>query len=126
MKIKSWPAWTMRRALATVIASIALPYGLLMLRFSLRNDETNYFLPFRMYMRDAIVHHEFMLWNPYMSFGYPAHCDMQGSVWNPIATFFCLFFDYNSTTLSIELLVYYLIGAIGCFYFALNFSRNWR
>jgi hypothetical protein len=126
MKMKRRPAWAERMALFMVIASIVLPYGLLMLRFSLRNDETNYFLPFRMYMRDAFVHHQFMLWNPYMSFGYPAHCDMQGSVWNPIATFFCLFFNYNATTLSIELLVYYLIGAIGCFYFARNFSRNWR
>jgi hypothetical protein len=124
MEARHLPVWSKRRALLVVIMAIVVPYGLLMLRFSLRNDQTLYFLPVRMYMRDAFLHHEFMLWNPFMSGSYPIHCDMQGPVWNPIAVLLTWLFNYNSTTLSFELLLYFLAGAVGCWYFARNFSRN--
>ncbi len=113
-----------RRALLLVMMAIAVPYGLLMLRFSLRNDQTLYFLPVRVYMRDAFLHHEFMQWNPFLSGSYPIHSDMHGSVWNPISILLTWLFNYNDTTFSIELLLYYLIGGVGCFYFSRNFSRN--
>lgn len=113
-----------RRAALFVILSVVASYGILLLRFSLRNDQTNYFLPVRMYMSDAFNHHEYMLWTPFMSGSYPMHSDMQGPVWNPIAVLLSWLFHYNSSTLSIELLIYFLIGATGCFYFARNFSQN--
>jgi hypothetical protein len=116
--------WNKGRAILIIVLAIIVPYGLLMLRFSLRNDQIEYFLPVRMYMSDAFNHHEFMLWNPFMSGSYPLHSDMQGPVWNPVVILFSWLFNYNSTLLSIELLLYYLTGAIGCFYFARNFSRN--
>ncbi|MDP4249373.1 MAG: hypothetical protein Q8918_04590, partial [Bacteroidota bacterium] len=113
-----------KKALLFIVLCVMVPYLLLFLRFSLRNDQTNYFLPVRMYMSDAFNHHEFMLWNPFLSGSYPVHCDMQGSVWNPIVIIFAWLFNYNSTLLSVELLLYLVIGAIGCFYFARNFSRH--
>jgi hypothetical protein len=124
MEIQGRQEWNRKYALLTIILSVLLAYGLLLLRFSLRNDQTSYYLPFRMYLRDAFVHHEFLLWNPFMSGSYPAHCDMQGSRWNPIVNLLALVFDYNATVLSVELLLYLLIGAVGCFYFALDLSRN--
>lgn len=113
-------------AVFVITAAVIIPYGLLMLRFSLRNDQMDYFLPFRMYLSDAFNHHEFMLWNPFMSGSYPAHCDMQGSSWNPIVTLLAWLFNYNASLLSVELLLYYVIGAIGCFYFARNFCEDLR
>jgi len=113
-----------KQAVILLILAVLVAYGLLLLRFSLRNDQNNYFLPVRMYMSDAFNHHEFMLWNPYLSGSYPIHCDMQGSVWNPIVIFLSWLFNYNSTLLSIELLLYLIIGAVGCFYFVRNFSEN--
>jgi hypothetical protein len=124
METRRQPALSKRRALLVVIMATVVPYGSLMLRFSLRNDQTSYFLPVRMYMRDAFLGPEFMLLNPFMSGSYPMHCDMQGPVWNPIVIGLSWLFNYNSTVLSFELLLYFLIGAIGCFYFARNFSRN--
>jgi hypothetical protein len=124
METRRQPALSNRRALLVVIMAIVAPYGSLMLRFSLRNDQTSYFLPVRMYKRDAFLGHEFMLWNPFMSGSYPIHCDMQASVWNPIVIGLSWLFNYNSSVLSFELLLYFVIGAIGCFYFARNFSRN--
>ena len=114
-----------RRAILLALLSIFVSYGILLLRFSLRNDQTNYFLPVRMYMSDAFNHHEYMFWTPFMSGSYPMHSDMQGPVWNPIAVSLSWLFHYNSSILSMELLLYFLIGTMGCFYFISNFSRNW-
>ena len=77
-------------------------------------------------MSDAFRHHEFLLWNPFFSDSYPMHCDMQAPVWNPIVILFSWLFRYNATLLSVELLLYYVTGAIGCFYFARHFSRDLR
>jgi len=95
------------------------------MRFSLRNDQVEYFLSVRMYMSDAFSRHEYMLWNPFMSGSFPVHCDMQASVWNPIAIALSWLVHYNATWLSVEFLLYYMIGVAGCFYFARNFSRNY-
>lgn len=117
--------WNKRQGITAVVLGVVLPYGLLMSRFSLRNDQIEYFLPARVYMRDAFRHHEFMLWNPFLSGSYPIHCDMQASVWNPITFVLTYLFDYNAWWLSFELMLYYVIGAIGAFYFARHFSRNY-
>ncbi|HTI93601.1 MAG TPA: hypothetical protein VL727_23545 [Puia sp.] len=113
-----------KRAILFALLSIVVSYGLLSLRFSLRNDQNIYTLPVRMYMSDAFRHHEFMFWVPFLSGGYPIHSDIQGPVWNPIAVSLSWLFHYNSSTLSLELLLYFLIGTTGCFYFASDFSRN--
>lgn len=111
--------------IATIITVILLcAYAPILSLFSLRNDQTNYFLPVRMYMSDAFNHNEYMFWNPFMSGSYPIHSDMQGPVWNPITIILSWFFNYNSSLLSIELFLYYLIGSIGCFFFARNFASN--
>jgi hypothetical protein len=75
-------------------------------------------------MSDAFNHNEYMFWNPFMSGSYPIHSDMQAPVWNPIVIIFSWLFDYNSSLLSTELFFYYLIGALGCFIFAKNFTTN--
>jgi hypothetical protein len=111
-------------AVSAIILTLFCAYLPLLSVFSLRNDQTNYFLPVRMYMSDAFNHHEYMFWNPFMSGSYPIHSDMQGPVWNPIVIAFSWLFDYNSSLLSVEILLYYVIGAIGCFFFAKNFTSN--
>jgi len=104
---------------------IAVAYGSILSHiYSLRNDQLNYFLPVRMYMSDAFNHHEFMLWNPFMTGSYPLHADMQSSVWNPFVVVLAWLFNYNITLFSFELLMYYIIGAFGCYYFVRNFSSN--
>jgi hypothetical protein len=125
MDINSPPWWNKRRSLLAILLAVAVPYGFLMLRFSLRNDQISYFLPVRMYMSDAFRHHEFLFWNPFVAGGYPMHSDMQAPVWNPLVILFSFLFNYNASLLSVELLVYYLIGAFGCWCFARNFARNY-
>lgn len=111
-------------AISAIITTVLFAYLPLLVRFSLRNDQINYFLPVRMFMSDAFNHKEYMYWNPFVSGSYPIHSDMQGPVWNPIVIIFSWMFNYNSSLLSVELIVYYLIGTIGCYFFSKNFTSN--
>jgi hypothetical protein len=58
---------------------------------------------------------EWPLWNPFQHFGYPAYSDMQNGMYNPIVWIIHLFGKYNSTSLTAELLCYYLIGILGAY-----------
>src|ERR1700712_3763145 len=77
---------------------VFLAYGLINFHFfSFRNDVISYYLPTRVYISDALKHHEFLLWNPFLSGSYPMHSDTQGAVWNPIVLVLAGLFNYNHT-----------------------------
>lgn len=110
---------------AFIAAIITIAYGIILLPFfSLRNDNISYFLPTRLFITDALRHHEFLLWNPFFGGSYPMHSDMQGAVWNPIVLILAWLFGYNHTVYAIEMLLYYIIGSIGFYCFISIFTKN--
>jgi len=83
--------------------------------YSLKDDNSYYYMPMRMFISDALHHGEFPYWNPYFQLGFPQHSDIQGAVWNPFAFLPALLFHYNHTAFLFEYLCYILIAATGMY-----------
>jgi len=81
----------------------------------LKDDNSFYYMPVRMYLSDALHKGGLPYWNPYLMNGVPQYADMQGAVWNPIAFTFCYVFKYNHTLFLTEYIVYILLAAIGAY-----------
>lgn len=81
----------------------------------LKDDNSFYYMPVRMYLSDALHARTLPFWNPFLLNGVPQISDMQGAVWNPFAFFFCYFFKYNHTLFLIEYLIYISFAAIGAY-----------
>jgi hypothetical protein len=81
----------------------------------LKDDNSFYYMPVRMYLSDALHNGGLPFWNPYLLNGVPQYADMQGAVWNPIAFTLCYFFKYNHSLFLIEYLIYIFIAAIGVY-----------
>ena len=81
----------------------------------LKDDNSFYYMPVRMYLSDALHAGTLPYWNPFLLNGIPQYADMQGAVWNPIAFVLCYFFKYNHSLFLLEYVVYIFIGAVGIF-----------
>jgi hypothetical protein len=81
----------------------------------LKDDNSFYYMPVRMYLSDALHSGGLPFWNPYLLNGIPQYADMQGAVWNPIAFTLCYFFKYNHSLFLIEYLIYIFVAAIGVY-----------
>lgn len=81
----------------------------------LKDDNSFYYMPVRMYLSDALHAGTLPYWNPFLLNGVPQHADMQGAVWNPIAFTLCYFFKYNHSLFLLEYVLYIFIGATGMF-----------
>lgn len=81
----------------------------------LKDDNSFYYIPVRMYLSDALHQGTLPLWNPFLLNGIPQVSDMQGAVWNPFAFILCYFFKYNHSLFLLEYVTYILIGAAGAF-----------
>ncbi len=92
--------------------------------FSLKDDNSYYYMPMRMYLSDALHSGKLIFWNPYFQLGLPQYSDMQGAVWNPVALILCGLFKYNHTCFLAEYLLYLIIAAIGIFKLASIFIKN--
>jgi hypothetical protein len=79
----------------------------------LKDDNSFYYMPVRMYLSDALHTQGLPYWNPYLMNGVPIHADMQGAVWNPIAFVLAFCFHYNHTCFLVEYLIYIVIAAAG-------------
>lgn len=82
---------------------------------SLKDDNSFYYMPVRMYLSDALHAGTLPYWNPFFMNGIPQYADMQGAVWNPIAFVLCYFFKYNHSLFLLEYIIYIFIGAVGMF-----------
>jgi hypothetical protein len=58
---------------------------------------------------------EWPFWNPFQHFGYPAYSDLQNGMYNPFVFLLQCLGPYNTTSLTIELLIYVLVGAMGAY-----------
>jgi hypothetical protein len=81
----------------------------------LKDDNSFYYMPIRMYLSDALHAGTLPYWNPFLMNGVPQYADMQGAVWNPIAFVLCYFFKYNHSLFLLEYIIYIFIGAAGLF-----------
>lgn len=82
---------------------------------SLKDDNSFYYMPVRMYLSDALHQHTLPYWNPYIMNGVPQYADMQSAFWNPIALILCFLFKYNHTLFLLEYIIYLCFAAIGSF-----------
>ncbi len=54
-------------------------------------------------------------WNPYVNFGIPQYADMSSSFWSPVTWIIAGTVGYNIYTITLELLLYILLGAWGMY-----------
>ena len=87
-------------------------------------DNIDCYLPYRYFVNWSFQNGEWPLWNPYQHFGYPAYSDLQNGMYNPIVWIIHLLGNYNTTSLTIELLFYYVIGILGAFNLATLFVKE--
>lgn len=81
----------------------------------LKDDNSFYYMPVRMYLSDALHNGTLPYWNPFLLNGVPQISDMQGAIWNPFAFLFSYFFKYNHTLFLVEYLIYISFAAIGAY-----------
>lgn len=92
--------------------------------FALKNDFFLGYFPPKFLLSETLNSGQFPLWNPYISFGLPFYADMNGAYWNPITWIIALTSGYTAYTLTVELLVYVLLGGFGMYKLAQHFSNN--
>jgi len=110
-----------------IIATAFIAYWPLTLNvFSLKNDATTYFLPWRYHISEAIQNGYFPFWSPYLYTGLPLHSDIQSGVWNPVVFIVSLFTSYNMSVLQWETLLYIIVAGIGFFKMCRFFSLHKR
>jgi hypothetical protein len=87
-------------------------------------DNIDCYLPYRYFVNWSYQNGEWPLWNPFQHFGYPAYADMQNGMYNPIVWIIHLFGNYNTTSLTAELLFYYIVGILGAYKLASLFVKE--
>ena len=92
--------------------------------FALKNDFFLGYFPPKFLLSETLSSGQFPLWNPYISFGVPFYADMNGAYWNPVTWIIALTTGYSAYTLTIELLLYVILGGIGMYKLAQHFSTN--
>jgi len=112
--------------LSLVIACIVGYWPVSFNLFSLKNDATLYFLPYRYQISNSIQNGEFPFWSPYLYMGFPIHGDMQSGAWNPIVWVISLFTRYNMSVLHFESLLYIFLAGAGMYKLLGEFKINTR
>ena len=83
--------------------------------FFLKNDAFNGYFPPKFFMSESIHAGYLPLWNPYINFGFPQYGDMSAGYWSPVTWLVASTVGYNAYTLTIEALLYILLGGIGVY-----------
>ena len=91
-------------------------------------DNIDCYLPYRYFVSWSEIHGHLPLWNPYQHMGYPAYSDMQNGMYNPFVQLLMWCGGYTPTSLTIELLSYAVLAALGAYqlsglFFSLRISR---
>jgi len=87
-------------------------------------DNLDCYLPYKYFVSDNLWNGHGAWWNPYMKLGYPAYSDMQNGMWNPIVWFLMLFGKYTTASLVAEMIIYFVICAIGIYKFSGLFVKS--
>ncbi len=97
--------------LVAIILLVLYPFSLFM--YIPKWDNINGYLPYRYFISDYLWNGHLPLWNPFQRYGYPAYSDLQSGCWYPVVWVLMLFGKYTITTLIIELLLCFIIAALG-------------
>ncbi len=82
------------------------------------------YLPPRFLMSEVLKTNTLPLWNPYIAFGIPFYGDMSGTYWSPITWLIASTCGYNAYTLSIEVMLYIIIGAFGMYILSSQYTNK--
>ena len=80
-----------------------------------KNDILTGYLPVRFFMSESLSAGYMPWWNPYVNFGIPQYADMSSGFWNPVTWLIAVSAGYNIYTITLELLLYILLGAWGMY-----------
>jgi hypothetical protein len=83
--------------------------------FFIKNDAFVGYFPPKFFMSESLHAGYLPLWNPYINFGIPQYGDMSGGYWSPITWLIASTVGYNAYTLTLETLLYILLGGIGMY-----------
>jgi hypothetical protein len=111
--IQQTSPWTIKNLILLLLLVLAANWFFTFQLVCLKDDNSFYYMPVRMYLSDALHTEGIPYWNPYLMNGVPQHADIQGAVWNPIAFLLAYFFHYNHTCFLVEYLIYIFIAAAG-------------
>jgi hypothetical protein len=87
-------------------------------------DNIDCYLPYRYFVSDMLHNGVLPFWNPYQQMGIPSYSETQNGMYSPIVWFLMLFGKYTSVSLTIELLIYYILGGVGMFKIISLFSKD--
>ena len=73
------------------------------------------YFPPKFFMSESLHAGFLPLWNPYINFGIPQYGDMSGGYWSPVTWLVAATVGYNAYTLTLEVLLYILLGGIGMY-----------
>ena len=97
--------------LVAIILLVLYPFSLFL--YIPKWDNINGYLPYRYFISDYLWNWHLPLWNPFQRYGYPAYADLQSGCWYPVVWMLMLFGKYTITSLIIELLLCFIIAALG-------------
>jgi hypothetical protein len=83
--------------------------------FHLKNDLITQNLPTRYFISESLYSDYFPWWNPYIHFGIPQYGDMNNGFWNPFLWLIAKTFGYNIWTITLEEMLYILVGGWGMY-----------
>lgn len=108
----------------TVLVLAFLPVSSFL--FFLKNDAFNGYFPPKFFMSESIHAGYLPLWNPYINFGIPQYGDMSGGYWSPITWLIASTMGYTAYALTIEVLLYILIGGMGMYSLCSIWIQDYR
>ncbi len=82
------------------------------------------YLPPRFLMSEVLKTNTLPLWNPYIAFGIPFYGDMSGAYWSPVTWLIASTSGYNAYTLTIEVMIYIVTGAIGMYILSSQYTTK--
>ena len=115
MQLTQPKIFTLKNIVALIILVLCANWFFTFQLVCLKDDNSFYYMPMRMYLSDALHTEGLPYWNPFLMNGTPQHADMQGAVWNPFALVLAYFFHYNHTLFLFEYILYITIAAIGMY-----------
>ena len=108
-KISDYPFFIFFLFVIIAYLPVFLPF------FHLKNDLVTQNLPTRYFISESLYSGYFPWWNPYIHFGIPQYGDMNNGFWNPFLWLIAKTFGYNIWTITLEEMLYILIGGWGMY-----------
>ncbi len=92
--------------------------------YSMKFDNLDQYLPWRLLVGDCIRNGMLPVWNPYTHLGYPLHADPQSGAWYPIVWLIGGLSGYNVYWIHIEYILHVWIGGFGMYLLIKNYIKN--